>query len=207
MPAKADSTTQPSSQPQSGAPSAGQSASQSTPAERDPDDHMNPRMPPADPSSPAENQQNEQAAKQARAAADQQTLAKLQGIYVDVHKVTVDGAMFPWEGTCLRCGFHTLELTQDAAKAIVNAHIAIHWRDAVSGIAMQGGAGLVGVPTADLRLEAMQAQEKGAQKGGQDALKPVQQKEQQQQQKVTQLAEQLSGSAASSSTQPQTHGG
>lgn len=173
-------------------PQPGQSSQQSR-LPQDPTKHLTSHPGPANPAS--ENQQADQQAMQARQAADQQTLQKLQGIYVYTHK-TDPGCVFPYEGVCLCCGWHTLELSEDAAKLLVNAHIAIHWRDLVSGIHLG-----VGLPTANLRLEAMQAQEQGAVKGGQQALKPVQQKEQQQQQQFDQLAQQLAQQSSSSSTQ------
>lgn len=176
----------------------------------DPSKHRDPRHAPSDPSSPDDpgQQEADKQAKQARQAASQQVLDKLKDKYTDVQKT--DAAMFPFSGTCLRCGWQTLELTEDAAKKLVEAHIAIHWRDAVAGIQVQGASGMLGLEgtMSNLRREAMQAQEKGAIKGGQDALKPVQEKEKQAEQKAQQLAQQFAGPASQGGGQHgQQHGG
>lgn len=189
------------------------SSKKQQPGPQDPSKHDKPRHAPADPASPEDpgQQQADQQAQQARQAASKQVFDKLKDKYTDVQKTEM--AMFPFEGTCLRCGFHTLELTEDAAKKMIEAHISVHWRDAVAGTQVQGGSGLLGFEgtMSNLRKEAMKAQAEGAAKGGADALKPVQQKEKQAEQKAEQLAKEFAapqgGGGQSSGGQHQSFGG
>jgi hypothetical protein len=162
-----------------------------------PQDPSKPQKGPANPADPDENKEQDDAAKQARQAGAKQVLEKLKDKYTSVQKL--EGAALAFDGTCLRCGWHTQELTQDAAKALVEAHIAIHWRDATPA----GAGGLLGAEAAmsDLRQKAMQAQEKGAQKGGQEALKPIQEEQKQRDQKLEDLAKQLAQQAQQQSGQ------
>jgi hypothetical protein len=159
--------------------------------EQDPSKHDKPQRGPANPAEPDENQENNDAAKQARSAGAKQTIDKLKDKYVSVQ--TLAGSDLPFQGTCLKCGWATQELTEDAAKKLVEAHVAIHWRDATPA----GAGGLLGAEAnmADLRQKAMQAQEKGAQKGGQEALKPVEQEQKQREQKLEDLVKQLAQQA------------
>jgi hypothetical protein len=167
------------------------------PMPQGPKKHDHPEPGPANPADPEENQEGNDAAKQARQAGAKQTIDKLKGMYTSVQKL--DGSSLPYQGTCLRCGWATQELTQDAAKALVEAHVAIHWRDATPA----GAGGLLGAEAnmSGLRQKAMQAQEKGAQKGGQEALKPVQQEQEQQDKKLEDLAKQLAQQAQQQSGQ------
>ena len=147
---------------------------------------------PLKPPNPASSQEDqavsdaEKKATEARQAAAKKILDKLKDKYTDVHPNP--GGYLPFEGVCLRCGWHTLELSEDAAKALVEAHIAVHWADATGA-----GGVLAGMDPAmaGLRREAILAQEKGAQKGGQDAVKPIEKKIEDQEKKFEELAKEL----------------
>ena len=51
--------------------------------------------------------------------------------YVKVTKSLNTSAMLPYEGVCQRptCGWHTMQLSREAAETLLRSHVQQHWRD------------------------------------------------------------------------------
>jgi len=58
----------------------------------------------------------------------QQTLQDALERYVSVNPAS-PASYFKFIGRCTKCGWQTMQLTQDAAGALVRQHVQAHWRD------------------------------------------------------------------------------
>jgi len=58
----------------------------------------------------------------------QQTLQDALEQYVSV-KPASPASHFKFVGRCMKCGWQTMQLTQDAAGSLVRQHVQAHWRD------------------------------------------------------------------------------
>lgn len=150
------------------------------------------RPPSADPSKPKEDAK----VCATREEADKQLLEKLKDKYTKVNELK--GGTFTHEGVCLRCGWHSMELSEDAAKQMVEQHVASHWRDAAVGIQLQGAGlqGLQGVETSDLALKAQIEKDKAVEEAAKKASEPIEKEVEERLKKVEELNKELAAKAA-----------
>ena len=56
------------------------------------------------------------------------TLQELLEKYIVVKELT-NQSHFKYEGNCTKCGWHTLQLSQQSALALLRQHVQQHWHD------------------------------------------------------------------------------
>lgn len=49
--------------------------------------------------------------------------------YVSVVKITNTSSHFTHEGICKKCGWHTMQLSDEAARTLLRQHVQQHWQD------------------------------------------------------------------------------
>ncbi len=67
-------------------------------------------------------------------AAAQPTLASLLEKYVSVTAITNTSSHFRYDGICTKCGWHTMQIDEQAALVLVRQHVQQHWRDVTNQI-------------------------------------------------------------------------
>lgn len=64
-----------------------------------------------------------------KSVAAKPTLSDLLEKYVKVIKITNTSSHFTHEAICDKCGWHSLQLSEENALAMLRQHVQVHWRD------------------------------------------------------------------------------
>jgi hypothetical protein len=60
------------------------------------------------------------------------TLQELLEQFVQVKALADPSSHFSHEGVCTKCGWHSLQMSDKAARQLVQQHVQNHWRDVVA---------------------------------------------------------------------------
>jgi hypothetical protein len=67
-------------------------------------------------------------------AAKPKTLQDLLSQFVTVKEILDISSHFTHEGVCTKCGWHTMQLSDKAARQLTQQHVQQHWRDVTTQV-------------------------------------------------------------------------
>jgi hypothetical protein len=91
-----------------------------------------PQIPPEPKQSPQVNPPS--ASTPAAKPAPPKTLQQLLEPYISVKSLTDSSSHFTHEGICKKCGWHTMQLSDKAARDLLRQHVQQHWRSVTAQV-------------------------------------------------------------------------